>query len=239
VERSATVELQRIFQEDVELIGLYRWALEDTSMGPDRLQRNVARLLQFFAKDLRREAGENLERVASRFVRSKAQYVAQCIVEEFHDTPRDPRRRHVWVNQRESDKDGGMQDNDQYEVVEAQLEVNEDQLEVDDVDEVEPVDEDYFEDLAMLRTFLVRSSAFQIFRARLTKFVLSKDLHQLDFDSAVKGRPINAPLSRFWRFLISIGRILKVVLVAAGCLEPPLQPGFIRLRWECVSGRAD
>jgi hypothetical protein len=230
VGESATVELERVFQEDAELVGLYRLALKDASMEPGRLQRNVARLLQFFAKDLRREAGGNLERVASRFVQSKAQYIAQCIVEKFHDTPRDPQRPHILDKGRGKDKNDGNQGEGQSEVVEAQVEV-----EVDDVDEVAPVDEDYFEDLAMLRTFLVHSSAFQVFRARLTKFVLPKDFHHVDIDSAVKGRSIKAPLSKFWRFLVSTSRIFNAILIAAGCLEPPLQPGFIRLRWQCVS----
>jgi hypothetical protein len=230
VEGSATVELERIFQEDVELIGLYRLALKDVSVEPDKLQRNIARLLQFFAKDLRREAGTNLERVASRFVQSKARYVAHCIVEKFDDTPRNPQRPHVRVAQGRSDGDDGKQE------VEAQPEVNGDQFEVDDMDEVALVDEDYFEDLAMLRTFLVRSSAFQIFRARLTKFVLPRNWRRLDIDSAVRGHRNGASLSRFCRFSVSTVRIFKAALVAAGCLEPPLQPGLIRLRWQCVSG---
>ncbi|KAK3216196.1 hypothetical protein GRF29_8g2559841 [Pseudopithomyces chartarum] len=229
VEKSATVELERIFQEDAELNNLYRVALKDASMEPDKLQRNIARLLQFFAKDLRREAGGDIERVASRFVQSKAQYIAQCIVEKFHDTPRDSQRPHIRVQEKKGDENGGKQGEDRFEVVEAQLQV-------DDVDDVAPVDEDYFEDLAMLRKFLLCSSAFQIFQARLTKFVLPKDLRRLDLDSVVTGRSIKAPFSRFRHFWISTSRILKDVLVAAGCLEPPLQPGFIRLRWQCDCG---
>jgi serine/threonine protein kinase len=235
VEKSATVELESVFQEDVELIGLYRLALKDETLEPDRLQRNIARLLQLFAKDLRREAGTHLERVVSRFVQSKARYVAQCIVEKFHDTPKTPHRLHVRIEQGGSDIGDVKQKEDPYEIAEAQPEFNEYQFEAHDMDEVAPVDEDYFEDLAVLRTFLARSSAFQIFRARLTKFVLPRDWHQLDIDSAVRGRHNEAPLSRFCRFSVLAGRIFKAVLVAVGCLEPPLQPGLIRLRWQCVS----
>jgi hypothetical protein len=221
----------------VELVGLYHLALKDASMESDRLQRNVARLLQFFAKDLRREAGGDLERMASRFVRSKAQYIAQCVIEKFLDTRRDAERFYVGAKERESDENFVKQDEDQFEGVEAEVEVDKDHL--DDMDEVTPVDEDYFEDLAMLRDFLLHSSAFQIFRTRLTKFVLPKGLHKLNTNSAVKDRSISAGLSGFWRFSISTSRIFNAVLVAAGCLESPIKPGFIRLRWQCVSDQVD
>jgi hypothetical protein len=225
LDKSATVELQRIFQEDVEFVRLYRWALKDTSMGPVRLQRNIARLLHFFAKDLRREASGGLETEASRFVRSKAQYVAHCIVEECNDTPIPL----ISGKQRDTDGYNKQQDDAYYEFEERQPKAN------DDLDEVAPVDEDYFEDLAMLRIFLVESSAFQMFRARLNKFVLPKDSHQRDLDLPQDGHPINAPWPRFWQLENSTRRTVKATLVAIGCLEPPLQPGLIRLRWQCVS----
>jgi hypothetical protein len=232
VEKSATVELQRIFQEDVELIGLYRCALKDTSMGPARLQRNIVRLLQFFAKDLRREAGANLEKEASRFVHSKAHYVAHCIIEDFNDT-----QPPVSGKRRENEEDSRKQDEDQYEVDEKQPKAKETLLGADDpdMDELAPIDEDYFEDLATLRTFLVQSSAFQMFRARLTKFVLPKGLRQQNVDFAVNDRRTDTSRSRSWRSLNSLSRISKAVVVAAGCLESPLQPGSIRLRWQCAS----
>jgi hypothetical protein len=232
VEKSATVELQRVFQEDVQLAGLYRLALKDASVELDRMQRNIARLLKLFAKDLRREAGTNLERMASRFVRSKAQYIAHCIVEEFNETPRNSRQPHPLVDQGRSDGDGREQEEDANEVVEAQPEV-------DDIEELAPIDDDYFEDLAMLRTFLVRSSAFQLFRARLTKFVFSKNSCRSDIDVAVKYRCDVASLSKFCQSSVSAVGIIKAVLVAVGCLEPPLQPGSIRLRWQCVGGQAE
>ena len=234
VDRSATVELEKVFQEDVELIGLYRLALKDTSMEPEKLQRNVARLLQFFAKDLRHEAGGNLERVASRFVQSKAQYIAQCIVERFNDTPRGLQQQQETVNI-ESEEQGRAQ----LEGAGMQPHVDKDQTELEDEDEVAPIDEDYFEDLAILRTFLIRSSAFQIFRARLTKFVLPKSLRGADMDSIAQDLAVKTPLSTFRRFMISTSHAFEAVLIAAGCLEPPLQPGFIRLRWRCVSGKTN
>ncbi|KAF2625885.1 hypothetical protein BU25DRAFT_472656 [Macroventuria anomochaeta] len=52
---SATVELQKIFQEDADLVRLYRQAIKDKATGPGRLQRNVGRLLKLFAQNLRRE----------------------------------------------------------------------------------------------------------------------------------------------------------------------------------------
>jgi hypothetical protein len=205
--------------------------LKDASIEPARLQRNIARLLQFFAKDLRREAGENLEKEASRFVRSKAHYVAHCIVEDFNDT-----QPLVSGTRRENEEDSRKQDEDQYEVDEKQPMAKEALLRADDpdMDELAPIDEDYFEDLATLRTFLVQSSAFQMFLARLTRFVLPKGLRQHNDDLAINDRRTDATTSRSWRLLNSLSQISEAALVSAGCLEPTLQPGSIRLRWQCV-----
>jgi hypothetical protein len=69
-------------QEDANLTKLYRVAIRDSTTGPERLQRNIWRLFKLFARDLRREASEELEIMTSSFVSMKERYIAQCIIEE-------------------------------------------------------------------------------------------------------------------------------------------------------------
>lgn len=233
VDASATVELERIFQEDAKLVDLYHLALKDVPTDPDRLQRNTARLLQFFARDLRHEASNDIEKLASRFVRSKAQYLAKYIIETFHNTPRVPQQPIVYIEKQIGEQDEEIQNESQFEDMRTATGIHE-------MDEMVPIDENDFEDLPKLRMFLIRSSAFQIFQARLDKFVRrSEYLHQLDIDSIAKGRSIKSLLSTLRTCLGSTSQMIKSILIAAGCLEPPLQPGFIRLRWQCVSSQTN
>jgi hypothetical protein len=83
---SATIELRRVLQEDIGLAKLYRLAIEDTNIGPERLQRNLERLLKQMAQDLKVEANKELERLTSRFVAVKARNIAQCIVQDLQVT---------------------------------------------------------------------------------------------------------------------------------------------------------
>lgn len=82
--------------------------------------------------------------------------------------------------------------------------------------------------LSAILTFLVRSSAFQLFRARLFNFVRPELFRQSDIDRTGNRRPIHASSQ--------IKDIFRAALVVIGCLESPLYPGSIRLRWKCVSG---
>jgi hypothetical protein len=211
----ATIELQKIFQEDANLVKLYRCAIDDASIGPERLQRNISRLMMKMAQDLKSEANKEIEKLTLYFVSIKARYVAQCIVEEFHDKPAAPQSYHDETNQAESDDDD------------------------DDMETAAPIDEDRFDDLTILRTFLVHSIAFQIFRERLTAFVLASESRPSAVEPAAETAAADVPSSSPWHFLDLIERTCEAVLVAAGCLEPPLQPSMARLIWYCVSLRAD
>jgi hypothetical protein len=85
---SATTELRRVLQEDPNLAKLYRLAIEDAKIGPERLQRNLGRLLKQMAHDLNVEANKELERLTSRFVAVKARNMAHCIVQDLRVTRR-------------------------------------------------------------------------------------------------------------------------------------------------------
>lgn len=223
---NATVELQRVFQEDANFVGLHRRAIKDVSIGPDRLKRNLARLLKVFARDLRREASEELEKMTCGFVTTKARYISHCIVEELHDRVLDAQSEYPKMTRKLNDG-------------------NEDEIhnEIEDLDDLMPIDEDYFQDIRMLRHFLINSAAFQIFQEGLTKFVLPKELRPLVMHSIkpVEKHDQTEDLTSFqrWCSLKRVQHILETAMIATGFLEPSLQPGTIRVRWQCVSRHAD
>jgi hypothetical protein len=258
---SATVELQNIFQGDAGLVELYRRAIKDTTIGPERLQRNIGQLLKPFARDLRQEASEELQKRTSNFVSMKASFIAQCIIEEYNDRKVEPklqkckterarggktgaqeldsrvqkRSQNRPVEDREITRDEDRMVVDQYGGDGGHPELDVEQADDDDLDCLAPVDEDYFEDLLALRAFLIESAAFKTFRQELAKFVLPKELRPSHAEDGKRDSAADITLARRWRVLAVIESILKRVLVVTGLLEPPLRPTMVRLRWQCVS----
>jgi hypothetical protein len=257
---SATTELQSIFQGDADLVELYRRAIKDTTIGPERLQRNIGRLLKLFARDLRREASEELQKMTSNFVSMKATFIAQCIIEEYNDHKIEPkvqkpkternrggktRAQELGTLTQEDLQDGPVEDReitrdenktvvDQYDGDRDHPELEAEHLDDDDLDRLAPVDEDYFEDLPVLRAFLVDSTAFKTFRQELTKFVLPKELRPSHAKDGKQDSATNTTLTSHWSVPDVIKSAVESVLVLTGLLEPPLRPAMIRLRWQCV-----
>ncbi|KAJ4384158.1 hypothetical protein N0V86_001003 [Didymella sp. IMI 355093] len=221
---SATAELQKIFQQDPDLVRLYRRAIRDTAIGPERLQRKACELLKTFARNLRHEASKELEKMTCRFVSTKASYIAHIIVEELNDTPLN---QQPYLNGTEQKHDDGTDGQDRY-----------DQSRVENLDDLAPVDEDLFEDIPSLRFFLVNSVAFANFREELTKFVLPKELGHPSNIGVEPETAVNTMLYSRWHLPYSIAYAMESVFIATGCLEPPLQRDMIRLRWICVSRKA-
>ncbi|KAH6620474.1 hypothetical protein C7974DRAFT_234926 [Boeremia exigua] len=215
----ATIELQKVFQQDTGLIKLYQKAVGDKLIGPQRLQRNLERLLRRMARDLRLEADKELEKLTSRFVSMKAEYVAHCIVEDCHCKP-------ITVSQRVVNGQDDSAD---------EVEVRE-QPGGEDLDHIEPIDEDHFEDLAVFRNFLVQSAAFQSFRDRLTLFVIPKETRSLNTETQSKDSDIKKPGEKSQAAWNSIYRMYQALIRVAGLVELPLQSNLIRVRWQCRCG---
>ena len=81
---TATRELINIFIEDKKLRQLYQHAFDDPRIGPDRLKRNLYRLLKKYAQNLQQEAKGELKRLAAQLLAVKARYVMQCVMEKFY-----------------------------------------------------------------------------------------------------------------------------------------------------------
>jgi hypothetical protein len=217
----AVAELLMVFQ-DADLANLYCMAIQEISIGPERLRRNLRRLFKLFAQDLKGEATTRLETSACHFVASKARYVAQCVVEEYQGKPTISFSPHLqWPRNQKFDALDPEEDDE----VEEELHVEE--VNVEEVN----VEEDALDDFTDLRAFLVHSEAFQTFRQRLKTFVLPEET-----------RLPTTPITPIEDMLVyprydsySMRMLLKSALVAAGYLEPSLTYGMTRFRWRCVS----
>ncbi|KAF2994954.1 hypothetical protein E8E13_002610 [Curvularia kusanoi] len=227
---TATKELLRIFLEHEHLASLYRAAIVRPRIGPERLQRNVRRLLKVFAEDLLAVANRDLERLAARLVSHKAAYVAQSVIEKYEFKNPFPFVTQILGSQDEDQKDEGSSDEEAECKEEEDLESH--------------IDEDLIQDLSAFRQFLSDGHAFAQFQRQLEAFVQPRpaetkssareEKHSLDQvpileidESETPPSLGNKPfkMQRFWNLLSTSQAALKNLFVAAGYLEPPLESG--------------
>lgn len=200
------------------LVPLYRVALSLPNVGAERLQWDVRRLLKILSWNLRDEARDELELLTSRSVSVKAGFIAQGVVEKFEVDS--VRQRVVSLKEEDSsdEEEGG-----------------------------EPIDEDLIHDLASFEAFLVESHAFITFQQQLLLFVHPETTDPSSMaiektgatDEDALTRTIDGPqddeTKAKLRSLASSNGVFHHVFVAAGFLEPHLEPGRVRLPWGCVS----
>jgi hypothetical protein len=249
---TATKVLLSVFYEDKTLLSLYKSAIGNENIGPERLQRNLRRLFRAYAGLLESEATERLEHLSSRLVLAKSAFLAESIVEKLQNG-------RVGAQSPRSERDEESSD------------------EEDDNTDTHLVNEDAFEDLAIFREFLVESDAFRTFRDQLEAFVLPKPIYltheepisKREASKATTMEPVpTKAVSRYgdvltwqkWRrdaklstdglfhgaylettatslFHLMMDAIFLAtddLLIAAGRLERPLSPNMVRLRWQCV-----
>jgi len=269
----ATKELIRILQDDTGLAPLYKRAIADPSIGSEKLERNLRRMFRNYAELLEQAAGDTLEHLASRLVKTKARAVAQAIIQK-HGTI-----------------DHGMRQSNARD---------EEEQSSDEETNAQPVDESLFEDLVIFREFLTGSEAFETLHAQIRSFILPKSERKkitdvaregrdatppkelepavTDIDTAshppkparedivdvatkdgeafdiptrdreacdtnatydkehiVNGTNMIKPVSSHQTLADRIRPTISDAMIAIGYLEPPLRPGYNRLRWQCVS----
>ncbi|KAJ8113629.1 hypothetical protein OPT61_g4288 [Boeremia exigua] len=245
---TATRELINIFQEDESFVALYRVALDLPSIGADRLQRNLRRLLKVYADYLKEEAKDQLEFLASRLVLLKARYLAQCIVAKYN----------VKTNS----------------AVQPQTTDQPDISSGDEEGDASHVDEQVFEDLASFRDFLIHSEAFGKLRSQLKSFISPKEPKMSFLGPQLTTSRRKGPQSigtgtteRSWQtWFADVRRVMDAVFMGPkdlflaqsvlwsvtdaiflttdtlfirfGLLEPPLSESATRLRWTSRRGSA-
>jgi hypothetical protein len=243
---TATRELFDIFLKDGDLIQLYRRAVDDDEIGPERLQRNLRRLLRAYAKNLENEHTESLEYLASRLVAMKSVPLARAIIEKYHSALVEEEAETCTVQDDSSGDEAASQ----------------------------PVDETIFEDLKAFREFLTGAAAFETFKAQIRSFVIPKSQPVGLLKSTTSGEKSTHGSTHMaakatakthtwqaWRTELAeavdllltnrdFGLATRVashvvfdaftlatdhVFIAIGFLEPPLSSKMVRLRWRCVS----
>lgn len=101
--KRATDDLVSIFLEDRELKMLYKLAMEDERIDPERFQRNFKRLLKAFSQDLKVQVRESLDLKLANLVSSRAGLVSTGILEHMlvslrEVVPDDPKKKGLQVN---------------------------------------------------------------------------------------------------------------------------------------------
>jgi hypothetical protein len=248
---TASKTLSSIFHEDEDMFTLYKIALANAAIGPERLQRNLRRLFKAFSEHLKVEATDQLEYLAARLVAVKSRGLAKSIVEQFPS------------GTVESQTIGHGECSDSSE----------------EERDSRPVNEETLADLIAFRRFLIESQAFETLQAQLRAFVLpklpkpvpeyshdDKTTHVPDGSISLHVKPSNREdsTSRTWqlwrrdaaeaayaylcnteclpRTTLLLHLMVDLVFLASdatlvntGLLEPPLCPTKIRLRWSSVS----
>ncbi|KAH7076750.1 hypothetical protein BKA63DRAFT_602499 [Paraphoma chrysanthemicola] len=260
----ATKELIRVLQDDPDLARLYKYAIVDPSIGPEKLERNLRRSFRNYADILGRAAGDTLEYLASRLVKLKARAVAQVIVQKYgsNNSVKTTRQDQEQSSDEESD--------------------------------ARPVDESIFEDIISFREFLVGGKAFTMLHSQIRSFVIPKTergeditaipgdedecvqiletgqrgtesspnhpspslaygpTEQLDVAMNIEVTPHGSLTNNLenmktldytysptiWpRALVTHVMVFtSAALIACGYLEPPVKVGVTRLRWICRCG---
>lgn len=206
-----TLELKRVLQDDKSLINLYQSAFRNADVGPDRLQRNLRRLIRQMAKNLMVEANGETERQISRFVAKKARIMAHRIVEDLRNTQISIRQQ--WTNESLGEK---LKDSESEQGNWS-------------------IDETQFEDLTSFRSFLVESNAFQSFHSRLAAFASPKALQATEAKVENKDAYADYRGLRWSVALSRLGELYMAVVGALSSIEPPISSKAVRLRWQCVS----
>jgi hypothetical protein len=151
----ATANLSSMLQDDEVLISLYIVAIRNDSIGPQRLERNLRRLLKLYSEHLKEEAHDSLEHLAARLVSVKAMSLAKSVVEKYKD---DSNTRSVGIEVHER-TDTDVEDGPEAD-------------EEESVTDGDPTTYgDVLEDFAKVREFLRGSDSFQTLRMQLQDFV--------------------------------------------------------------------
>lgn len=221
--KTATKVILSLLQTNVLMVPLYQAAIKLRDFGPINLQQHLESLLVAYAYDLDDEATSELEHLLSRLVSSRAAFIAREIVANYRAGF--AQRQHSQIE----DMDRQVKEED------------------------DPMSEKTHPNLKAVRRVLIESHAFISFRQRLTSLVYPTSsqipscvpVERIEENAAyttnlacessamdgpgVTGKRTQAGFLQQWH------KIFTEFLVGAGCLEPPLNRGWLRLRWRCVS----
>jgi len=164
-----------------------------------------------YAEHLKGEATDELEYLASQLVSLKAAFLSQHIVEfrTGNDVEREQKNPKIIEKLTENLRRSHEEGEETY---------------VEDI---------YFDNPVALHNFLVNSNAIQTFYTEIENFAFLRSIRTTNGNAMENDiSSIKTKIAIFARYML---HNFKECLIAAGYLEPPLEPGMVRLRWECVS----
>jgi hypothetical protein len=242
---NATRIFVSVLQDDEFLVPLYEMAHKSARIGTKRLRRKLRERVKVFADNLQDEARDHLEFAACRLVRLKARFAAQYIV-AHHDL----------------DRKCLPEQTNQHETSKAAEDTSDEELQEQPLNEREFVDLSAFHmfltESAALATLRAEMQAFCAMEEKIL-LIGKRGLDAIDLTLAAKSAQkytwhtwhndlqelhtmivtgLEATLIAKAALFLTVDAVFLAtddMLIAIGCLEPPLEEGRTRIRSACVS----
>jgi hypothetical protein len=208
----ATSNLLSMLEEDEVLVPFYKAAIQSASIGPQRFENKFRRLLRSYSANLKEEAHDSLEHLASRLVVFKARFLSKSIVDKYMGP----------ISKTIETKSEHQED--------ASDEENEDDASYESV----------FEDLTKVREFWHESNAFEILCKDLGKFVAKSDVTmKVPSPPSVAESSVITPMAQNDRLghhgIADVFSSLYNVFLLTGIMIREGPPRLERIEWRCVS----
>lgn len=230
----AADELVTCLLKNAELGVIYKAALESRHVGADRFERNFRRILNYYSRDLKKEARNRGQTSAAVLVRRRSRYIANTLRQELEGQERSYRHDHI-PHGKDLSNLNILKVRD--ELLE-ELSSSDSNLSADDLDDKLP---EFFH----FQDFMFTSNAFIAFRATLWELVdhsLKPNLARLTAEMECCRAP---PIDVSHEAIESISDRVKGVIEDFTRVSWdwwPLKPrmgnipaGYARIRWYCVS----
>ncbi|KAF1953588.1 hypothetical protein CC80DRAFT_494485 [Byssothecium circinans] len=212
-------DLLAFFLIEPTLTRLYRKAAGNVDLEPTVFQSALETLIQQFSAQLESDAADYLEFKASRLISKEAATISLRIVNLYKfkistvPLEKQIKLRAVYRLAKKADDSS------------AKLISEQKLVEGYDVDSI-----------VSFLLFLMRSNALQAFRTELQHLALREPSQVTEEDAIIKKKETQPIHSIFFVTASRVGHVSKKMCTAIGRLEPPLNPGMVRLRWNCRCG---
>lgn len=247
--QKATRVFVSILQQNELLAPLYKYARNNTTIGPNKLRRHLRGALKTFASNLEGEANDLFEIQVSSLMHAKAHHAARRLANE-EDKSQQLQAPGLDHGQASEELEDSSEDSSEDEMMEA-----------DDAAE--------FRDLKRFCLFLTESGAYATLQADIRAFCTKQLTSPQSLPAIEKSKLLPSVMPKnemnhtwhSWKedtktlargLLLGFDRSLGAkaamfllldliflltddILIASGWLEPPLEVGWTRIRSDCVS----
>jgi arginyl-tRNA synthetase len=153
---------------DEELRVLFAAAIQSDSVGPERFERNIRRLLNQYSVDLKGEAERNEERAVVYLIRSRSRYLANDIRRKLTSVKDSDRQYGILTGRSDHKINEAESSERQPEGVNSDSDFEENSAD-DDITELQNYEK--LPKLSMVKDFMITGTAFSAFRENLRQFI--------------------------------------------------------------------